>query len=366
MKTYLVGGAIRDKLLGLPIKERDWVVVGATVSDMLKLGYQQVGKEFPVFLHPKTREEYALARMERKVQAGYKGFTVDTAPTVTLEADLIRRDLTINAMAETENGQLIDPYGGEKDLKNKVLRHVSPAFSEDPVRILRVGRFMARFAYLGFQVASETIDLMREMVKAGEVNALVAERVWKELERALGEPNPEQFFTVLQTCGAMEILFPQLLSQPTALPALQVAAQMQAKPIQRFAALLHALPTQEITQLCSRYRVPNDYKELASLAALHHITALQAKQLSAEQLLSLFSATDVFRRRDRFADFLSVCTAIAQVKHQPFDSRWLFKCAQVAFNYDVKELIAQGFTGADLAEQIKKKRLEKIAAWLVN
>src|SRR3990167_6080610 len=226
MKIYLVGGAVRDQLLGLPVKEQDWVVVGATIEEMLTAGYRQVGKEFPVFLHPKTGEEYALARMERKINPGYKGFTFDTSKDVTLEEDLSRRDLTINAMAETPEGELVDPFHGKKDLEQKILRHVSPAFAEDPVRILRVGRFLARYAHLGFHIAPETITLMRHMVKVGEVNALVAERVWKELERALGEKNPEKFFEALANCEALAILFPDLPIDSIGIKALVKATQL--------------------------------------------------------------------------------------------------------------------------------------------
>src|SRR3990167_1942182 len=250
MKIYLVGGAIRDQLLGLPIKERDYVVEGATIEDMLKLGYRQVGKEFPVFLHPKTNEEYALARMERKVKPGYKGFTFDTSPNVSLEDDLLRRDLTINAMAETPDGELVDPYGSKKDLDEKILRHVSMAFAEDPVRILRIGRFLARYYHLGFRIADETMTLMTSMVKAGEVDALVAERVWKELERALGEKNPEQFFRVLEQCEALVKLFPEIATKPDCISWIAThpsgARDDNACSDIRFAVLLHTCDKQEI------------------------------------------------------------------------------------------------------------------------
>src|SRR3990167_4434003 len=252
MKIYLVGGAVRDQLLGLPVKERDWVVVGATINDMLKLGYKQVGKEFPVFLHPKTKEEYALARMERKVKPGYQGFTFDTSPIVTLEDDLIRRDLTINAMAEDEDGALIDPYHGKADLEAKILRHTSPAFSEDPVRILRLARFLARFASLGFSIAQETHDLMQTMVQNGEVDALVPERVWKEFERSLREPNPEKFFEVLAACHALPRLFPSIAIKSDGMAALLAATTLTRQPLVRFAALLHDTkdPKNRIPALC--------------------------------------------------------------------------------------------------------------------
>lgn len=367
MKIYLVGGAIRDKLLGLPIKEKDWVVVGATVKDMLNLGYKQVGKEFPVFLHPKTNEEYALARMERKVKPGYKGFEFDTSPHVSLEDDLIRRDLTINAMAfDPESQQIIDPWGGEKDLQQKILRHVSPAFSEDPVRILRIGRFLARYAYLGFHVADETTSLMKNMVAAGEVDALVAERVWKELERALSEKNPEKFFAVLESCQALTILFPHLDANSAGIKALSAAAQLTPDTSIRFAALLYALPDakKNIAALCNRFRAPNTYRELAMLTALHYESALHAHTLSAEDLFSLLSALDIFRREDRFKNFLLAVKAIADALNHPFDTNWLWESALVAKTVDPKELIAQGLDGQQLANKLKEKRLEKLKQWL--
>jgi tRNA nucleotidyltransferase (CCA-adding enzyme) len=355
MKIYLVGGAVRDKLLGLPVKERDWVVVGATVTDMLKQGFKQVGKEFPVFLHPKTGEEYALARMERKIQAGYKGFTFDASPTVTLEEDLLRRDLTINAMAQDEDGAIIDPYGGQKDLQQHVLRHVSSAFSEDPVRILRVGRFLARYASLGFTLAPETITLMQQMTTAGEVDALVAERVWKELERALAEKNPEQFFATLAACGALAKLFPAIEMDGRGMHALSAATALSRDTAVRFAALMHALPhpKQVISELATRYRLPNAYRRLAELTALHYQTALTARQLPAEALLTLFSVLDIYRRDDRFQQFLTTCCAIAPDK---FDREWLSQAAAAAKQVDIKRLLAAGLEGEAFAVRLKEER----------
>lgn len=368
MKIYLVGGAVRDKLLGVPVNERDYVVVHATIDDMLALGYRQVGKEFPVFLHPKTNEEYALARMERKVKPGYQGFSFDTSPTVTLEEDLIRRDLTINAMAEDQDGSLIDPYGGQQDLKAKLLRHVSPAFAEDPVRILRLGRFYARYASLGFQIAPETIELMKKMVQAGEVNALVAERVWKELERALGEKNPEKFFEALDSCGALPILFPTIQMEGAGIKALIAAAYLDNNPLIRFAVLLFALPDakQAIADLCNRYRVPNDFRELATLTALHHEKAIHFNQLTADALLTLFNALDIYRREPRFHLFLITCKAIANAAHESFDMQTLHAGAHAAKSADVQTLLAQGLTGKALADAIMDSRLIKIEDWLKN
>lgn len=366
MKIYLVGGAVRDKLLGLPIKERDWVVVGATESDMLALGFRQVGKEFPVFLHPKTNEEYALARMERKTRPGYQGFAFDTSPEVTLEADLQRRDLTINAMAESDQGDLIDPYGGRKDLQNKILRHVSPAFAEDPVRILRVGRFLARYAELGFHVADETMMLMRNMVAAGEADALVAERVWKELDRALAETHPEKFFAVLEECGALPVLFPGLNANGTGMRAMISAAQLSFPAIVRFAALLHDVPEprQNIKSICRRYRAPNDYQELAELTARHYQAALDARSMTPSALLDLLSALDVFRREKRFHLFLKTCQAVAAARKTPFERSWLETAASIVKNIPVQPLINEGHTGESLASELKKKRQENLDKWL--
>lgn len=364
MKIYLVGGAVRDKLLHLPVKERDWVVVGTSVQHMLNQGYKQVGKEFPVFLHPKTNEEYALARMERKVTPGYKGFSFDTSPDVKLEDDLIRRDLTINAMAESADGQLIDPYHGKQDLENRLLRHVSPAFAEDPVRILRVGRFLARFAYLGFKVAPETITLMQQMVNAGEVNALVAERVWKELERALAEKNPEKFFEVLAASHALPILFPTITMDSQAIRALIEAAKLTPSAIIRFAALLHAMSAEEINALCNRYRVPNDYQQLAKLTAAHAAAALHAHQASAEALFELFAILDIYRREERFHDFLTACKAVAKANDQSFDERFLLRGAHAAKSVDVRKISSQLTNGNHIAEEIKRERLSALEIWL--
>lgn len=366
MKMYLVGGAVRDKRLGLPVKERDWVVVGATVNDMIALGFKQVGKDFPVFLHPKTREEYALARMERKTRPGYQGFSFDTSPAVTLEDDLLRRDLTINAMAESENGELIDPYHGEADLKAKVLRHVSDAFAEDPVRILRVGRFYARYAHLGFTIADETIALMKQMVTTGEIDALVAERVWKELERALEESNPECFFAALDACGALPVLFPNITMASPSVNALITTAHTNPNPMIRFAALTHTLDEQALTELCQRYRVPNDYRDLAKLTAWHHALTLRAKTCTAAELAALFAKLDIYRRIDRFHDFLQACIGIAQAKKQTFDPRFLTEAAMVAKKVDVQALIAQGYDGNLLAEKLRAAREAALSAWLTS
>lgn len=330
MDIYLVGGAVRDKLLGLPVSERDWVVVGAAAQEMVDLGYQAVGKDFPVFLHPKTREEYALARTERKTAPGYTGFDICADPAITLEEDLLRRDLTINAMAETAQGELIDPYGGRSDLDNGLLRHVSPAFSEDPVRVLRVARFAARFAHYGFHVAHDTNALMRRMVDNGEIDYLVAERVWAELHKALASNTPARFFTVLASCGALKTLFPEIAElnenkataheqTQLALPVLSHAVDMSDNRTIRLAALVcdidngisGGLDRERLDAFCERLRLPNSYRELAAMALQYRQRLHDSAQLSASELLDLLTALDAFRRAERLADFIAVCAAEA-------------------------------------------------------
>ncbi len=316
MKAYVVGGAVRDELLGLTVADRDWVVVGVTVEDMIRLGYKPVGKDFPVFLHPRTQEEYALARTERKSGRGYKGFTVYAAPEVTLEEDLRRRDLTINAMARDEHGTLIDPFGGARDLEAGVLRHVSEAFAEDPLRILRVARFAARYA---FRVADETMALMRRMVEAGEVEELVAERVWQELARGLAEKSPALMFEVLERCGALGRLLPE--ARPVFEEggrrkrfdaALARAVEKQASLEVRFALFGWFMPADgepRLRALCERLRVPNEPRELALLALRCRAPIEAAERASAHGLLELLKLADAFRRLDRFADLLALAHA---------------------------------------------------------
>lgn len=356
MKTYLVGGAVRDQLLGLPVKEKDWVVVGATQHDMLQKGFRQVGKDFPVFLHPETNEEYALARTERKIGPGYTGFAFNAAPNITLEDDLKRRDLTINAIAQTPEGEIIDPYHGRDDLEKKLLRHVSPAFAEDPVRILRLGRFAARF---GFQVAPETIELMRKMVDQGEVDALVAERVWKELERALLEKYPEKFFEVLVACGANQILFPQIAIPGPGIQALLKATQHSFNAAVRFAALLHTHSENEINALCKRYRIPSDYRDLVLLVSKNLSAYQHARQLNPDELLNLLLSVDAFRRESRFKDYLLACEACSATA----SSNWLQACYQTAKEIDTQDLIKNS-NGKEIAQKIKEKRRTAIGHWL--
>ncbi|MGH8257132.1 MAG: multifunctional CCA tRNA nucleotidyl transferase/2'3'-cyclic phosphodiesterase/2'nucleotidase/phosphatase [Steroidobacteraceae bacterium] len=316
MELYLVGGAVRDELLGRPVAERDWVVVGATPQEMERAGFRAVGRDFPVYLHPQTHEEYALARLERKVGPGYRGFTTQSSPDVTLEQDLQRRDLTINAIARAQDGRLVDPFGGQRDLALRVLRHVSGAFVEDPVRILRVARFAARFAGLGFTVAPETQALMRQMVDNGEVRALVPERLWRELERALDERHPEQCFDTLAECGALRVLMPELPWRAHERRALQAAVALSPDAAVRFAALLADVDPQAVGSLCDRLRVPNDFRELALLTARQSASLAQAWSLDPDNLLRLLETADAFRRQQRFAKLLLAARADEQARSQ--------------------------------------------------
>jgi tRNA nucleotidyltransferase (CCA-adding enzyme) len=354
MQIYLVGGAVRDQLLGLPVIEKDWVVVGATPEEMLRLGYRPVGKDFPVFLHPKTHEEYALARTERKTGRGYTAFAFNASPTVSLEEDLQRRDLTINAMALTQEGALIDPYHGEEDLEQRMLRHVSAAFIEDPVRILRVARFAARYAELGFSVAPETIALMKQMVSSGEVDALVSERVWKELEKALGENNPESFFYVLQDCDALRKLFP-LITQNN-ISVLAASTSTTSKVI-RFAAFLHSLDENQIKLFCKQFAVPNQYRDLALLVSRYFPTCQKISSLSAEDIVKMLQEVDAFRRPERFMDFLVACGVVSS--DYSTSERWAIYWKE-ARNVDVKKLLDQGFAHQELASKIYQERVRVI------
>ena len=401
MEVYLVGGAVRDKLLGLPVHERDWVVVGARPEDLERQGYVSVGKEFPVFLHPETKEEHALARLERKVAPGYRGFTTQFSPDVTLEEDLKRRDLTINAIAEKPSGELIDPYGGQRDLRAKVLRHVSEAFVEDPVRILRLARFHARFADLGFTVAEETMALMKQMVASGEVDALVPERVWQETERALGESRPDAFFQTLRDCGALAVIFPEInalygVPQPPkwhpevdtgvhVMLVVRYAAKIGAPTSVRFAALTHdlgkALTPQEILPshhgheeagvplveaLSERLRVPNTFRELAVLAARHHARVHRAAELRPDTMLKLFEETDAFRRPERFNELLLVCESDARgrtgLENNPYpQADYLRRARDAAAAVQLTAEDRAGLKGPDIGAKIRTLRLAAIS-----
>jgi tRNA nucleotidyltransferase (CCA-adding enzyme) len=402
MEVYLVGGAVRDRLLGLPVRERDWVVVGARPAELERQGYLPVGKDFPVFLHPDTREEYALARIERKIGPGYRGFTTEFSPQVTLEEDLKRRDLTINALAEDSEGHLIDPFNGQRDLAARVLRHVSEAFVEDPVRVLRVARFAARFASLGFTIADETLGLMKRIVAAGEVDALVPERVWKETVRALGEPRPEVFFETLRQCGALKVIFPELdalfgVPQPAqwhpeidtgvhVMMALRLAAKLDLSVPVRFAVLVHdlgkaltppekwpahhgheQLGTAPIEALCARLKVPTQLRDLGIIVARYHTHAHRALELKPGTILELFENTDAFRRPERFADFLSACECDARgrlgLENRPYAQADFLRAAFAAvLPVALSESERDGLAGPAFGDKLRKKRLAVLAA----
>ncbi|EZP38621.1 multifunctional CCA tRNA nucleotidyl transferase/2'3'-cyclic phosphodiesterase/2'nucleotidase/phosphatase [Janthinobacterium lividum] len=322
MKIYTVGGAVRDQLLGLPVKDHDHVVVGATPDDMLRRGFRPVGKDFPVFLHPKTQEEYALARTERKTAPGYRGFVFHTAPDVTLEDDLVRRDLTINAIAQAEDGTLTDPFGGVEDIRNKVFRHVSDAFGEDPVRILRLARFAARFDT--FTVAPATMALMRQMVLDGEVDALVAERVWQEVAKGLMEARPSRMLTVLHECGALARILPELALNEHLLQVIDHAAGAGHALCVRFAVLMLAVPLEQINALSERLRVPNDCRELAVMASREQAAVAGALALSAEELVRLCERCDGLRKPQRFVQMLDAIACDVQTQNPVFpQSAWL-------------------------------------------
>src|SRR4051812_13269474 len=402
MQVYLVGGAVRDRLLGRAVKERDWVVVGATPGELERAGYIPVGRDFPVFLHPKTKEEHALARLERKVGPGYRGFTTEFSPGVTLEDDLRRRDLTINPMAEDAAGNIIDPYGGRRDLDARLLRHVSEAFAEDPVRILRVARFAARYADLGFTVAEETLVLMRRMVDAGEAAALVAERVWTETEKALSETRPDVFILVLRSCGALKVVYPEIdalfgVPQPEKwhpevdtgvhqLLALRAAVQLGGSVAARFAVLMHdlgkgvtrpeMLPAHHghegagvalVEQLCARLRVPNHMRELALITARYHTHVHRALELRADTVLRTLEACDALRRPERFADFLLACEADARgrlgFEQRDYPQRGYFsqardRAAAVALTAEERA----DMTGERIGQELSKRRVAAIEA----
>lgn len=355
MKIYLVGGAVRDELLGLTVKERDWLVVGATPEDMFRLGYRAVGKNFPVFLHPETHEEYALARTEKKTGRGYKGFHFYASPEVTLEQDLKRRDLTINAMAKSLSGELIDPYGGRLDLEKKILRHVSPAFVEDPVRLLRVARFSARFG--DFTIHESTQKLMQGLVSSGEINYLVAERIWKELNQSLSEVYPVRFFEVLRGCGALDVLFPEFSEFIPIQDSLKKITLGSSSPLLRFAGLLSSLMPEYINKICQKLRVPKEYKTLALLVTRqnnHYLEAIQKK--NAELTLYLLENVDAFRRPKQFQNFLTVCAALYEPEgSKPIKKQWQY-LYQITQQIKPIFFIEQGYTGVQLGHAIHEER----------
>lgn len=362
MKIYKVGGAVRDRLLGLPVADVDWVVVGTTAERMQALGYRPVGADFPVFLHPETGAEYALARTERKSGTGYGGFVFHASPEVTLEEDLRRRDLTINAMAEDDDGHVIDPYNGRADLQQRWLRHVSPAFAEDPLRVLRVARFAARYAPLGFRIAPETLALMQTLSASGELLALTPERSWKEISRALMETAPQVFFEMLKACGALDVLLPEVAS----LEPLHQAA-LAAQPLTvRWACLLPHLETpQAIAAVGQRFKVPRECQELAQLTGQHHGHALHATALNAQALLELLHAFDVYRRPQRFEEFVNACEMLtrAQGRSSFPEGQYLRDAAAVARAVPVKPLVEAGHTGQALGDALRQSRLQALQAF---
>ena len=354
MKTYLVGGAVRDQLLDYPVKERDWVVVGATPEQMLEQGYRQVGRDFPVYLHPETREEYALARTERKSGGGHTGFVCDAEPTVTLEEDLSRRDLTVNAIARADNGKLIDPYGGQTDLEQRVLRHVSPAFVEDPLRVLRVARFLARYQHLGFSIDPTTLALMRNIAESGELQLLPTERVWSELARALNERSPAAFFTSLRECTALDIIMPELEELDSSMLRLRAASTAGAEDVLLFAILLAELAPGRVEALCKRLHAPRRFRELALLTNRCGGAYQQLQSLSAEQLLQVLEQTDALRRPERFEQFLASCALAWPGTRAKGD--FLRRALEVCSEVDSRELASASISGLELGKRIREER----------
>lgn len=403
MKIYLVGGAVRDQLLNVPVKDKDWVVVGATPAELLQLDYQQVGKDFPVFLHPDTHEEYALARTERKSGSGYTGFSCYAAPDVTLEEDLQRRDLTINAIAYSSEGEYVDPYHGIDDIHHKVLRHVSDAFSEDPLRVLRVARFAARYAPLGFRIAPETLQLMHMMAQSGELNALTAERVWKETEKALESDAPQVYFEVLRQCGALSVLFPEinaLFGVPApekwhpeidtgihAMMVLAMASQLSKDIAVRFSALCHDLgkgitPPEKwphhhghgpagvplVEALCLRYRIPNSIRDLAKLVAKYHDHIHRIDRMRPSKIIRLFDAIDAWRKPERINQLALVSEADARGRKGLENTAYpqgdfLRQAFNIASQVDIKPIIESGLKGSAIREALTKQREVAIIKW---
>lgn len=402
MQVFLVGGAVRDRLLGLPVRERDYVVVGARAEELLAQGYEPVGRDFPVFLHPQSREEYALARIERKQGHGYTGFACYAAPEVTLEEDLLRRDLTINAIAEDDSGQLHDPYGGQADLAARLLRHVSPAFGEDPLRVLRTARFAARFHALGFRVADETLALMRQISASGELAHLTPERVWKELEKVLSNDSPHIFFQVLRECGALAALFPELdrlfgiPARPQwhpevdtgvhVLMAIEQAAHLSGDLAVRFATVCHdfgkgltpadILPSHHghgerglplIRDFCQRFRVPNECRDLALLVSEFHSLIHIATELRTSTLLRLFDKIDAWRRPQRLAQLLDCCRAdfrgrLGFAEREYPEPEYVAEAFAAASAVPIQPILAAGYRGEAIRQKLGRERQLAIRA----
>jgi tRNA nucleotidyltransferase (CCA-adding enzyme) len=401
VKVYQVGGAVRDKFLDYPAKDHDYLVTGATIDQMLELGFQQVGKSFPVFLHPESKEEYALARTEKKQGHGYTGFTVDFSPSITLEEDLARRDLTVNAMALDEDGNLHDPFNGKQDLDSRILRHVSDAFIEDPLRVLRVAKFAARYHHLGFSIAPETFALMKRMVADGEVDHLVAERVWQEMESSLTTESPQVFFEVLHECGALKVLFseldalwgvpnppkwhPEIDSGIHTMMVLEQACILSNDITVRFAALCHDLgkgvtPPEHwphhhghetkglklIKAVCKRMKVPNEHRDLALLVSEFHTHCHRVFDLKPETVLKVLNRMDAWRKPQRFAQFLDCCRADLRGR-TGFENElypqadFLHAAYEAAAAIPVQDIVRAGFQGADIKVQLHERRTKAIA-----
>lgn len=401
MKTFLVGGAVRDLLLNIPVTDKDWVVVGETSGTMIKQGFHSVGKDFPVFLHPRTHEEYALARTERKTALGYRGFAINASPEVTLEQDLMRRDLTINAIAQDEKGHIIDPYNGQNDLKNRIFRHVSPAFNEDPVRILRIARFATRYSHLGFTIADETLQLMKQMVRQGETDHLVAERVWTELEKALSEKTPAAFFYTLRECDALATIFPEInqlfgVPQPEkhhpeidtgihSLLCLEQAAKLSSRAEVRLAALLHDLgkamtdpekwPSHHgheklglavLDRFCMRLRIPKKFKTLACHTMRYHTHCHRVFELRASTLTDMLGHLGAFKSATSVEPFLLACEADARGR-TGFENRaypqsaYLCKAAQAAFSVDTSAILNSDLQGSKIGDAIRRLRISAVS-----
>lgn len=404
MKIFLVGGAVRDTLLDYPVKEKDWVVVGETAESMIEKKFRPVGKDFPVFLHPKTHEEYALARTERKTAPGYKGFTVHASPEVTLEQDLIRRDLTINAIAMDEHGHIIDPHNGKKDLENRLFRHISPAFAEDPVRILRIARFAARYSHLGFTIANETLSLMKQMVSHGETDHLVAERIWTELQKVLTDKTPSVFFYTLRKCNALKSVFPEIdqlfgVPQPEkyhpeidtgvhSLLSLEQATKLSSKPKVRLAALLHDLgkattdkskwPSHHgheekglpiLNQFCKRLRVPKIYQTLAAQVMCHHTHCHRISELKPATLADMLDALGAFNPSNSIEDFIHACEADSKgrtgLENTPYpQSVYLLNIAKAANEVDASDIINSDLKGSQIGDAIRQLRIGAITKFI--
>ena len=387
MKTYLVGGAVRDKLLGIPTEDRDWVVIGSSPARMLELGYQQVGKDFPVFLHPTTKEQYALARTEKKIGIGHTAFDFNVSSTVTLEDDLKRRDLTINAIAESHDGKLIDPFGGLSDIKNKLLKHVSDAFYEDPLRVLRVARFHAKLASLGFSISPDTYNIMSEISQSGELKTLSPERIWQEFQKSLATPAPDKFILTLEKCGALKALLPEMNITLLSLNSLRHASTLSKETDVRYAALMHDigqrllnnskqanLPNSQVYEIefhsvvKERFNVPNGHATLAAVVDEHHEKICQLKQLGAEELLSIIESSDAIRRPERFKKLMSVCEAISKTSLKNVNSsqiNLLGEILKIVSDVDVKTLL-QNHPDQRAREVIRQHRLQLIKKYITE